>query len=54
MVVLLLLSRVCEDEALSRTKQARYAVVGVFDSLLWMMGDVYSRQVSYHVQSRRW
>ena len=27
---LLLLSPSCEDEALSRTQQARYAVVGVF------------------------
>ena len=31
MVVVLLLLRLCEDEALSRTQpQARYAVVGVF------------------------
>ena len=30
MVVVLLLSRLCEDEALSRTQQGRYAVVGVF------------------------
>ena len=29
-VVLLLLSRLCEDEALSRTQQAWYAVVRVF------------------------
>ena len=29
-LLLLLLSRLCEDEALSRTQQARYAVVGVF------------------------
>ena len=30
-VVVLLLSRLCEDEALSRTKRAQqYAVVGVF------------------------
>ena len=43
MVVLLLLSRLCEDEALSRTQQAQYAVVGVFVILLlWVMGDVYS------------
>ena len=28
-VVLLLLSHVCEDDALSRTQQARYAVVDV-------------------------
>ena len=30
MVVVVVLSRLCEDEALSRTQQARYAVVGVF------------------------
>ena len=30
MVVVVLLSRLCEDGALSRTQQARYAVVGVF------------------------
>ena len=30
MVVVLLLSRLCEDEALPRTQQAQYAVVGVF------------------------
>ena len=30
MVVVLLLSRLCEDEALSRTQQAQHAVVGVF------------------------
>ena len=30
MVVVLLLSRLCEDEALSRTQQAQYAVVGVY------------------------
>ena len=30
MVVVLLLSRLCEDEALSRTQQVWYAVVGVF------------------------
>ena len=29
-IVMLLLSRLCEDEALSRTQQAWYAVVGVF------------------------
>ena len=29
-MVLLLLSRLCEDEALSLTQQARYAAVGVF------------------------
>ena len=29
-VVVAVLSRLCEDEALSRTQQARYAVVGVF------------------------
>ena len=29
-VLLLLLLRLCEDEALSRTQQARHAVVGVF------------------------
>ena len=33
MVVVLLLSRLCEDEALFRTQQARYAVVGVFVTL---------------------
>ena len=55
MVVVVLLSRLCEDEALSRTQQARYAVVGrcVCDSLWWVMGDVYSRQVSYQVQYRQ-
>ena len=52
MVVVLLLSLLREDEALSRTQQAWYAVVG--DSLLWTMGDVYSRQVSYQVQYRQW
>ena len=38
-VVVVLLSRLCEDEALSRTQQARYAVVGVCvcDFLLWVM-----------------
>ena len=42
MVVVLLLSRLCEDEALSRTQQAQYAVVGVFVIIsLWVMGDVY-------------
>ena len=30
MVVILPLSRLCEDEDLSRTQQARYGVVGVF------------------------
>ena len=30
MVLVVLLSRLFEDEALSRTQQARYAVVGVF------------------------
>ena len=33
MVVALLLSRLCEDEAQSRTQQARYAVEGVFVTL---------------------
>ena len=53
-VVVLLLSRLCEDESLSLTQQARYAIVGVFVSSLWVMGDVYSRQVSYQVQYRQW
>ena len=30
MVVVVLPSRLCEDEALSYTQQARHAVVGVF------------------------
>ena len=54
LMVLLLLSRLCEDEALSRTQQARCAVVCVCDSWLWVVGDAYSRQVSYQIQSRRW
>ena len=29
-MVVVVLSRLCEDEALSRTQHARYAVVGVF------------------------
>ena len=33
----LLLSRLCEDKALSRTQQARYAVVGVF--VILCLGD---------------
>ena len=40
MVVVLLFSRLCEYEALSRELQARYAVVGVFVIMLWVMGDV--------------
>ena len=35
----------CEDEALSRTQQARCAVVCVRDALLWVMGDVYIQQI---------
>ena len=46
MMVLLLLSRLCDDEAPSRTQQARYAVVGVLVILRSGDGDVYSRQVS--------
>ena len=29
-MVVVLMSRLCEDEALSRTQQAQYAAVGVF------------------------
>ena len=47
MVVVLLLSRLCEDETLSRTQQSRCVAVCFCDSLLRVMGDVYSRQVSY-------
>ena len=56
MVVVLLLSGFCEDEALSRTQQARYAVVDVLviTSLLWVIGNAYGRDVSYQVQYRKW
>ena len=50
-VAALLLSRLCEDEALSRTQQARYAVVGAFcNSLLLVMGNVSADR--YHIRLR--
>ena len=53
-MVVLLLSRLCEDEAQSRIQQPLCAVVvGVFcDSLLREMGGVYSRHVLYWYQTR--
>ena len=36
-VVVVVLSRLCEDGALSRTQQPRCATVGVFVSLLWVI-----------------
>ena len=35
--VVVLPSRLCENEALSRTRRARYAVVGVF--VIFVVGD---------------
>ena len=53
-MLVVLLSRLCEDESLSRTQQARCAAVCccmcVCNFFLWVMGDVYSRQVSYPVR----
>ena len=54
MVVVVVLSCLCEDGALSRTQQPRYATIGVFVPFLFEMGDVYSRQVSSLVQHRQW
>ena len=55
MVVVVLLSRLCIGRSsVSHTTSAVCCRRCVRDSLLWVTGDVYSRQVSYEVQYRQW
>ena len=49
-MVVVVLSRLCKDEAVSHNTSAVYCRRCDCDSLLWVMGDVYSRQ--YHTRYR--